>query len=233
MKHTYAILFLCLFCVSSRADSDLIEQVVEPSVMIQRPDDKEESGYRSIGTGTVIGVKGKPYVLTCAHVVNRWVSYTKVVTPDATTVTIKYAKVPFLSEVNGRQKRHKGEIVLYDKKKDLALLRPGKSDCLNALKVANLAEPGLELNVNEPCYWSGAAYFDWNTQEGKINRLLPRHVAFNGGSYFGHSGSALYVKREKRYVVAGVICGGHSTPKAPSYASPLETVRRFLEDIDD
>lgn len=192
----------------------VVDEVNEPSVTILRP---SPFGYRGCGTGTVIRHGGKLYVLTAAHVVSPG--------DDKERQVVRSKKGRVYSE-------RKAKVVALDPCEDLALL---SLDDPAGLYPALLPDTLTDPTPGEDVWYSGyGGRLPWNLQRGIVNQYDPDDGYWvNGGGWFGHSGSAVYVKRGGKLVVSGVLYAMHSpdNPKSPLIVVPHHKVLKFLKGV--
>jgi hypothetical protein len=121
-------------------------------------------------------------------------------------------------------------------KADVALLEPVDPRGLSAASINDK----LKLKAGEDCYYIGTG--------GKLHASLKRSVVnrpwyrdeygrvwalVNGGAWFGDSGGPVYVKRDERWVLAGLIAGAQQdpfrNPRAPTRIERLVNVLELLK----
>lgn len=211
---TRCVLLTLLLFSPAFLPAGVVDEVNEPSVTILRP---TPFGYRGCGTGTVIKHNGKLYVLTAAHVLDG--------ADHKERQVIRSKKGRVYSE-------RKASVTAVDTTEDLALLALDDPAGLSpALLPPTLTDP----TPGEEVWYSGyGGKLPWNLQRGIVNQYDPDDGYWvNGGGWFGHSGSAVYVKRDGKLVVSGVLYALHSidNPKSPLIVVPHHKVLKFLKGV--
>lgn len=196
----------------------------------------------SYGSGTVIYHGGEVFVLTAHHVIETALAPRKqtyfdelgkvveveVKAPLPVTITNKCEK--------GNETTRVGDIVWSSQGPDLALVRPR---CPKGLVSARIASRGT-LSAGEACWYCGhGGGLPWSLQLSIINRPLYRGYTYvNGGAWFGHSGSGLFVRRandnsgsRNRHDLVGVVVMIHSldNPRAAALCETHASITTFLK----
>lgn len=211
-------------------------QVIETSVIVG-------VGGDECGSGTLFTHKGKLYVLTAAHVVADAYATRYETTLDGegkvTKVAVQYVKPITVRSRLGKSKTvTPARIVRYgaDWEKDgpdLAVLSVDGPLC--GWRPATLAT-GSPVEAGESVWYCGfGGGIPWNLQKSIVNQNDGRYLVVNGGAWYGHSGSGVFVLRGGRYVLVGVVVAHMQLPRyyprTPAECEPLREVRKFLEGV--
>lgn len=216
-------------------DADALEkEVLAPYVQVT-------ASWSGTGAGTVIEVDGEKLILTAGHVVEGYASEpapqtdekgNKVVPEEKTIrkITIRKETAETASELEAA-------VLWYSPPEeqggnDLALLRPYKADTLRA---APLLDRGI-LHLGESTWYIGTpaglhARLERSIVAVRGFRLYGRNWTItNGCGYYGSSGGGLYVLRDGRYVLAGVVTRMFTNnPKGALLVKTPADIRGFLE----
>jgi S1-C subfamily serine protease len=205
------------------------EQIVKPSVVVANPDDRPN------GTGTAIAVGRETLILTAAHVVaEAWdVPATTWRDGDGNEVIAappdrKPRPVWVYTKDRKVETKRQARLVWYDAANDLALLRPA---CAKGLVVAHVACPKIELDEGEDAWYCGyGGGLVQNLQKTIINQDDDEWTTVNGGGWYGHSGSGLFVSRGGKLVLVGVVVQLQNTrnPKSPIRCVTRAKIGAFL-----
>jgi len=130
--------------------------------------------YGYSGSGTHIKIKGKSYILTCAHLFKSKSDLVSITTNEDTNKNDFTAK-------------NEATILLLDKEKDLALIKINKKWNHPYLKIAN-----KEPKINDPIWIVGNPYvLNDVITFGKVVKFTKEYCVLNGRAYFGNSGGAV------------------------------------------
>lgn len=207
----------------------LKEEVITPSVMLS-------DGDTPLGTGTVIKWKDTVYILTAAHVVTG--SYVTVERTrmdwkgEPVTQTKRTVKpIDVETQLGKATTKRKATIVWYDEAEDLALLKLNE---VKGLSIAVLSTCKCCLEEGADCWYCGyGGGMKWNLHRTIINRIDDECVWVNGGGWYGHSGSGLFVKRGNQYQLVGVVVELYDTsnPRAAVRVVKWSNVLKFLDSL--
>lgn len=217
----FLLLLAVLLAAGGIAKAGVPEGVVAPYVQIGG------------GSGTVIQLDGKPYVLTAFHVVEdmMWdvsVYYDVFGTKHEVK---KRAEVPFK---DARGCPYKGKVVFHtpveeDGGHDLALL-----EVLGDPRGLHAAALDLDAEMTP-----GRAVWYIGTPAGvaaSLERSIVSRTDYegwtmvNGNGWYGNSGGGLFVKRHGAFYLCGVVVRmtGTDNPKAAVLAQKPSTIKEFL-----
>jgi hypothetical protein len=198
------------------AASRLESEVLAPYVEIRQGD--------GIGSGVAITHQGKTRILTCSHIVS-----------GEGPITLHQ------EDVMGQRWRWKAKLIkrteITDEgsKADLALLSPNTPKDLTPARLPS----SLRLVAGESCWYVGTPKgLHRSLERSIINRTRvqlwggPR-VLINGNGWYGNSGGPMYVNRDGRYVLAGIVsCLQRVTDqRTPMGCESHATIRAFLRGI--
>lgn len=168
--------------------ADVVTSYVEVAVF------DEQS--RSIGSASavIIQVDGETLALTCKHVAEYCVSPCK-------------CKLVKVSEELGVRTEWDAAVAYISATHDLALLKPAESSGLTPAAFVG----DVELRRGEDCWYCGTPRgFHSSLEKSIINRPHceddgERGFAVNGNGWYGNSGCGVYVVRDNRFVLVGII----------------------------
>lgn len=202
-----ALLPMLLSAVSQAGE--VADQVVACSVEVHCPD-----GY---GAGTLVRHGGRVRVLTAGHVVSG-------VKPDEVCrVTMRRGKGKL--DIEAR-------VLRYDRLADLALLQLSP-DAPADLPTANLGLGVAELEPGEDVLFCGpGGGLPYSLIHSFVNQERDGDLLVNGEAWFGHSGSGVYVKRDGKWLLVGVISRTalplDDNPRTPTVCVGRAAIKRFL-----
>lgn len=232
-------LWLTLFTcgVASDARTQLEKEVIDPTVHIQLPVD----GGNIVGSGSLIQLQGKPYILTASHVVENCYVQTK-----RHYFGAKGEKVEFVEDSikslnitlrDGRILKAKPvwRTADYYTGADLALCEfegdtPPKDLVLASVDCCAKPTPGEDV-----WYCGSGGAFPFNLEKTIVNQLTPETLTVNGHGWYGHSGSGTYIKRGDKFVLVAVLVRFQEDPRR-FFKSPVECERRlhtFFTDFEE
>lgn len=224
-------LFVVLAFATPAPEGSVACDVVEPSVTIFTP--------VAAGTGTLIEYKGELLILTAAHVAeDLYTPRVDLFINEKGEPVVQVNQEPLTADIitsDGRSM--KARPVWYSPKwseaggVDLALLRPlGSTRGIRPALV--LTEKDAAPELGEDLYYCGfgGGIFE-NLEKSIVNKVAEDHIRTNGIGFYGHSGSGVYLKREGRWKLAGVLVRFAMDPRA-NWRSPMECESRVVKFLD-
>lgn len=148
---------------------------------------------KNVGSGTVIRTAHGVEVLTAAHVVDGHPTATLIKKTSVSAVRTWIA-----------------DVVAINRATDLAVLKPRDSAGLVARRYHG-SDAGVVLVPGEPAWYCGTPMgFHAALERTIINNPrwstpVGEFIAVNGNGWYGHSGSGLYVRRNNKFVLVGVV----------------------------
>lgn len=227
-----AVLLLVLAVVGRAAGAPVMagpesEQIVAPSCKVASP--------RGYGSGVLLTLPGKDglYVLTASHVVEDAVQQAYVTYQDEDGEEHRLAVPARMRCELADGRPFEGTVVFWNpdyerRGADLALLR-AESD-LEHPRTAILLPEQVTFRLGEPAWYCG-----WGSGvPASLERTIVNHVGeqllrVNGNGWYGHSGSGVFVERDGKYVLCGIVTQlAALTPR-----TPIECEYRLLEFLKD
>jgi hypothetical protein len=237
MRRT-ALSLVCLFLLvptTVLGGPSLRKEVVDNAVILHVPG--------AAGSGTLIDVNGERLVLTAAHVVDSCYQEETVtyLGPDGKEFARTRATVKEVEAVFRDGTRLKGKPVWSNKDwrgggLDLALVRLDGD--LGKRSVAATAFGEDRFDEGEDAAYCGyGAGVEFSLEKTIVNQYRDRYLTVNGIGTWGHSGSGVYVVRNGKWVLVGVVvqyaADPRKYPKSPCECEGPKSVRDFLADYRD
>lgn len=231
-QSSLCLLAAFLFCISPSAYADFEKQVLEPSVHVEAPCGL----FTAVGSGTVLKIDGDYYVLTASHVVEgcyvpRLRNYDFFSdgatfldkTPQEVKITLRDGRV-LKATPCFRTKD-------YTKQPDLALCK-FKTNPKHLLAASYC--PRVKPRIGETTWYCGSGGgVAFGLEKSIVSRLCDETLTTNGSiAWYGHSGSAVYIKRGKKYFVVAVVSRFMQNP-GENPRSPIECERRLEQFFRD
>jgi len=180
-----------------------LDEIKEANIIVRN----RTSGYQ--GAGSHIKINETSYILTCEHLMG--------------------GKTDKMVGLLGEEREVKLEIVKYDKKKDIMLLKPVENLDIAHFEISKVApKEGSEvIAVGNP-----NAMVDVIT-EGVVADITEEHYTVTNLIYFGNSGGSILYKGKIVGVVTNLrIYYGKNVFVNYGYANTLETINEFLKGIE-
>ncbi len=170
---------------------DLLTDIVTPYVEVHVYG--EDGRSRGCGSGVVLEIDGTILVLTNAHVAGMCGG-------SNTAKLVKHSEEP------GIETAWALDVEFVSQCADLAFLKPRISCGLHPAKLGD-----TKLVRGETCWYCGTPMgFHASIEKTIINRPTVerdghRYTAVNGNGWYGNSGGGMYVERDGKYVLVGIV----------------------------
>jgi hypothetical protein len=239
MKKSLSLaLLLCLVLPGLAWASKIKDQVIDPYVEVRQDE------QNACGSGTLIDIGGKQYVLTAGHVVADLLSTATESYKDASgvekTKTVQKWKTAYLyKETAGGKALWEADVVWFSDVEengghDLALLLPRKDIGIKSAKLAT-----CKLEEGQDAWYIGTpAGLHQSLEKTIVNQVDHMwgdnpYTMVNGNGWFGNSGGGMFVYDGKDYVLAGVVVRLASrTYRSPLMCQTPATIAKFIKDFE-